>query len=212
MLLDNYIKISSEEKANVVSHVIALLILLGCIPILLFKAISLGSTSSIVGIGVFSLMILFCYSSSVRYHLANDSSDKYQWRKIDHICIYLLIGGSYTGYIMRFMDTPEGHMFLGLHWLIIIFGILKKIWFTGRFEIISVLSYLFLGWMVVFIYDDIVPQMNDVTYSLFWIGGLIYSFGVIFYTWNKLPYNHFIWHIFVFGGTFCHVLSLWVSL
>lgn len=210
-ILDNYNKISSEEKANVLSHAIALLIFLLGIPLLLFRAITHLEVASAFGFGVFSVMIFFGYFASVRYHLAFDATDKYQWRRIDHICIYLLIGGSYAGYILRFMNTPEGHMFLALHWLIIVFGILKKIWFTGKYEIISVLSYLFLGWMLVFIYDDIVPQMNATTYNLLWAGGICYSVGVIFYVWNKLEYNHFIWHLFVFGGTFCHFMSLWFS-
>ena len=212
MLLDNYRKISSEEKANVVSHAISLLVLLVGISLLMIKVGTQLHTSAIIGFGVFSLMTIFSYFASVRYHLAYETHDKYQWRRIDHICIYLLIGGSYTGYILRFMDTPEGHWFLGLHWLIILLGILKKVWFTGRFEIVSVLSYLFLGWMVVFIYDDIISEMNAITYNLLWIGGLSYSVGVIFYIWNTLPYNHFVWHLFVFGGTFCHFLSLWFSL
>ncbi len=212
MLLDNYRKISSEEKANVVSHAISLLVLLVGISLLMIKGGTQLHTSAIIGFGVFSLMTIFSYFASVRYHLAYETHDKYQWRRIDHICIYLLIGGSYTGYILRFMDTPEGHWFLGLHWLIILLGILKKVWFTGRFEIVSVLSYLFLGWMVVFIYDDIISEMNAITYNLLWIGGLSYSVGVIFYIWNTLPYNHFVWHLFVFAGTFCHFLSLWFSL
>ena len=212
MLLDKYNNISSEEKANVISHAIALLIFLACLPVLMFKTVGQLNIAPAIGFGVFSVMTIFCYFSSVRYHLAHETADKYWWRRVDHICIYLLIGGSYTGYILRFMDTPEGHMFLGLHWLIIVLGIFKKIWFTGRYEIVSVLSYLFLGWMLVFIYDDIIPEMNDLTYNLLWIGGLFYSGGVVFYIWNKLPYNHFIWHLFVFGGTFCHFISLWASL
>ena len=212
MLLDNYFKISTDEKANVISHAIALLIFLVGLPVLMSRAIDSLSTSSVIGFGVFSVMTIFGYFASVRYHLAHETNDKYQWRRIDHICIYLLIGGSYTGYILRFMDTPEGHMFLGLHWLIIILGILKKIWFTGRYELLSVLSYLFLGWMVVFIYEDITAEMTEMTYTLLWGGGLFYSVGVIFYVWDKLPFNHFIWHLFVFGGTFCHFLSFWASL
>ncbi len=210
MLLGNYSKISREEKANVLSHAIALLIFLFAIPVLLSKTWQ-DDNVSIIGFVVFSLMIIVCYFASVRYHLAHESNDKYWWRRIDHICIYLLIGGSYTGYILRFMDTPEGHLFLGLHWLVIVLGVLKKIWFTGKYEIVSVLSYLFLGWMVVFIYNDIVPQMNGSSYNLLWIGGVFYSVGVIFYIWDKLPYNHFIWHLFVFGGTLSHFIGLWVS-
>lgn len=212
VMLDNYSKISREEKANVVSHAVALLVFVVCLPLMMIEAISQSQVSIIVGLGIFSLMTVFGYFASVRYHLAYEKNDKYQWRRIDHICIYLLIGGSYTGYILRFMDTPEGHMFLGLHWLIIILGVLKKIWFTGRYEIISVLSYLFLGWMVVFIYEDITADMNNMTYNLLGLGGLSYSLGVIFYVWDRLPYNHYIWHLFVFGGTFCHFLSLWDSI
>lgn len=211
MVLDNYRKISREEKANVYSHALALLVFIFGIPFLIVKASNFLELASLIGFSIFSVMIFFGYFSSVRYHLAVETQDKYQWRRIDHICIYLLIGGSYTGYILRFMNTTEGYWFLALHWVIIALGILKKIWFTGRFEIVSVLSYLFLGWMVVFIYDDITAGMNPITYNLLWIGGLSYSVGVIFYVWNKLPYNHFIWHLFVFGGTFCHFLSMWYS-
>lgn len=211
MLLDNYRKISSEEKANVISHALALLVFIIGIPFLVIKANNHLSAASILGVSIFSMMIVFGYFSSVRYHLAYEINDKYQWRRIDHICIYLLIGGSYAGFILRYMNTSEGYWFLGLHWLIIALGILKKIWFTGKYEIISVLLYLFLGWMVVFIYADITAAMNGLNYTLLWMGGLSYSVGVIFYIWNRLPYNHFIWHLFVFGGTFCHFLSLWYS-
>lgn len=211
MLLDNYSRISTEEKANVISHALALVIFIFNIPILMAAAVEHLSTSSIAGFSIFSLMTLFGYFASVRYHIALAPDDKYWWRRIDHICIYLLIGGSYTAYILRFMDTTEGHMFLALHWFIIFFGVLKKVWFTGRYEIISVLSYLFLGWMVIFIYDDITVNMNALTYNMLWLGGISYSVGVVFYIWDRLPFNHFIWHIFVFGGTFCHFISLWVS-
>jgi len=211
MLLDNYRKISSEEKANVLSHALALLLFIIGIPFLLAKANNFIQSATLLGFFIFSVMIFLGYFSSVRYHLAVDNLDKYQWRRIDHICIYLLIGGSYAGYILRFMNTTEGYWFLALHWLIIALGILKKIWFTGRYEIISVLSYLFLGWMVVFIYDDITASMSALSYQLLWIGGLSYSVGVIFYIWNQLRFNHFIWHLFVFGGTLCHFLSLWFS-
>lgn len=209
MLLDNYLKVSREEKANVISHALALLVFVIAIPFLLMKGYYFESLATLLGFSIFSLMVVFGYFSSVRYHLAWETKDKYQWRRIDHICIYLLIGGSYAGFILRFMNTNEGYWFLALHWLIIVLGILKKVWFTGKYEIISVLSYLFLGWMVIFIFDDITKDMNPITFKFLWIGGLSYSVGVIFYIWNKLPYNHFIWHLFVFGGTLCHFLSLW---
>lgn len=212
MLIDNYKSISTEEKANVISHAVALVIFLFCIPLLIYGAINTQNLSTTLGVIIFFVMTIVGYFSSVRYHIAVEPIDKYHWRRIDHICIYLLIGGSYTAYILRFMDTSEGYLFLGLHWLIIVFGILKKVWFTGKYEFISVLSYLFLGWMVVFIYDDITAHMNDMTNTLLWSGGLFYSVGIIFYIWDRLPYNHFFWHLFVFGGTFCHFLSLWYSL
>jgi len=212
VLLDDYHKISREEKANVISHAIALVFFVVGIPLLLIKANTTLPSASILGFIIFSIMVIFGYFSSVRYHLAYQDVDKFNWRRIDHICIYLLIGGSYAGYILRFMNTNEGYIFLALHWVIIFFGILKKIWFTGRYEFVSVLSYLFLGWMVVFIYDDITAGMNELTNNLLWLGGVSYSVGVVFYIWNKLPYNHFIWHLFVFGGTLCHFLSFWSSI
>lgn len=210
MILDNYKKISIEEKANVWSHAIALIILLSLTPSLL-QANSLDRNAILIGFSVFIVMTIFSYFSSVRYHLAYEVRDKYNWRRIDHICIYLLIGGSYTAYILRFMNTEKGLIFLAVHWLVIALGITKKIWFTGRFEIVSVLSYLFLGWMVMFIYDDITADMSAMTYRFLYLGGAAYTIGVLFYIWDSLKFNHFIWHIFVFAGTLCHFISLMYS-
>jgi len=211
MFLDLYRSISAEEKANVWSHLIGLIILIGLMPFL-FSLTGNLSTMTIVGFVIFAVMVTFSYGSSVRYHLAHEVADKKNWRRVDHICIYLLIGGSYTAFILRFVDTSEGFMFLGLHWLIIVLGILKKIWFTGRYEFISVASYLFLGWMVVFIYNDITASMSEASYRYLWMGGASYTIGVLFYVWNSLKFNHFIWHLFVFGGTLCHFISLFLSI
>lgn len=211
MLLNNYKHLSDEEQANVLSHLVPLLLVILLAPFFISGTAGHLEYHSIIGYTTFIIFTIFTFFSSVRYHISIELQDKIKWRRVDHICIYLMIGSSYTAYILRFMYTDEGLMFLGLHWFIILLGILKKIWFTGRFEFISVASYLFLGWMVLFIYDDITAHMNIITYQFLWLGAASYTFGVIFYVWEKLKYHHLIWHIFVALGTACHLYSLWLS-
>lgn len=200
--------ISDQEKANVVTHQLALIILCSVMAFILFSVAIHWTFASLVGFLIFCVMIVFCYSSSIQYHLQSDPTSKKYWRRIDHICIYLLIGGSYTAFLMKYMYHPYGMQFLAIHWLIIILGILKKIWFTGRFELISVASYLLLGWMVMWIYDDITAVMSERALQYLILGGVCYSVGVIFYAWERYKYHHAIWHIFVFGGTLSHCISL----
>ena len=207
-MIDKYRNISIEEKANVWSHILGFGLFTILSIVLLLRSFGLNQAHIFVGFLIFSLMTLFSYFSSIRYHLAFEKRDKYNWRIVDHICIYLLIGGSYSAFILRFMYTDTGLLFLGLHWFIIVLGILKKVWFTGRFELLSIGSYLFLGWMVMFIYDDIIVDMSPISYRFLWIGAIYYTLGIVFYKWESLRFHHLIWHIFVIGGTLSHFISV----
>ena len=99
-----------------------------------------------------------------------------------------------------------------VHWGVIVLGILFKVFYTGKFEIFSTLLYLVLGWMVVFIYEDITRDMTSFALYTIMLGGLFYSVGVIFYVMNRIPYNHAIWHVFVLGGSISHYVSYYCSL
>ncbi|MBK8516464.1 MAG: hemolysin III family protein [Saprospiraceae bacterium] len=124
---------------------------------------------------------------------------------------FFLIGGTYTPFVLYYFNTKEGYAFLLLHWIIIAFGIMFKFIFKTRFEIVSLALYLILGWMVVFVFDEMSRNMPlKVEYWLI-AGGLSYTIGVFFYVKTKIPWSHTIWHIFVLMGCAGHFVALFLS-
>lgn len=200
-------QLSREEKANVYTHGLPFLFFAIILPIGLWQ--QHGSSLAILGGATFIATSLITYFCSTRYHMSL-GTDKVRWRIYDHTSIYLLIAGSYTAYILNFYNSAEGISFLCVHWVIALIGIINKLWNTGKYEWLSLVSYIALGWMVVFIYKDITAGMNDDQINMLWLGGAFYSTGVIFYLWERLSYHHAIWHIFVFAGTLSHAMGLFL--
>lgn len=203
----NFAALSLDEKANVWTHGIGLLLALIGIPFLLMHRMGLD----VLALSIFLVgMIIMFFSSSV-YHLANKDILKNKWRIVDHISIFLLIGSSYTAFILLYYPTPFGLKFLTAHWVIILFGIFFKLIFKTRFEIVSLSLYLCLGWMVIFIYQDVTANMSPIVENWLLAGSAFYTIGVLFYVQTKLAWHHAIWHIFVILGCASHYFALYLS-
>jgi hemolysin III len=196
----------------VITHGTGILLSLIGAPILLVLAWNNHTFIRLISIVIYSLTMLNTYISSTWYHWEKEEKKKYKLRIYDHISIYFLIGGTYTPFILIFYNQPIGHWFLAIHWGIIVLAILFKLFFIGRFEFVSIASYLFLGWSFVFIYEPITSAMNLQSKWFLIAGGLSYTVGIIFYKLDKMPYNHAIWHIFVLGGSIGHYLAIWYAL
>ena len=203
------IQSNHEELANAISHGIGFLLALILVPVLIAKA-SLQSTNLItIACAVFSFGFLMAYLSSTIYHLVQNPKSKKLLRVWDHISIFFLIGGTYTPVVCKFTDQQTAIIFLGIMWSLIIAGSVLKIFFTGRYDKLSTAIYVLLGWMVVFI---IKPLMAHMPLEVFWWilgGGIAYTFGVIFYKWHKLTFQHSIWHLFVLAGTLLQYVAVY---
>jgi hemolysin III len=200
-----YQNLTLDEKINVITHGFGLILALILSPILLFSE---AVSDRFLGLCIFVFGMVFMFFSSTFYHLANKEIRKNKWRLIDHISIFFLIGGTYTPFILFYYNTPEGLRFLMLHWIIIAFGVCFKLIFKTRFEIVSLVLYLVLGWMVVFIYDEISINMSPWVKFWLFMGGISYTVGVYFYVRTKIQWNHAIWHIFVILGCIGHYIAL----
>ena len=130
------------------------------------------------------------------------------WWMIDHIAIYLLIAGTYTPFVLLYYDGGLGWTVLCLVWGIALAGTVFKLFFTGRFERLSVALYLAMGWLLVPFAGPLLTAAPSGCLLLLAAGGLCYTGGVVFFAWNTLRYNHAIWHLFVLGGSVCHYLAL----
>ncbi|NUQ26161.1 MAG: hemolysin III family protein [Saprospiraceae bacterium] len=197
-----------EERINGLTHMLGIAFSLAAGPYVLYKAYMAGSLSLFASVGIFLAGMLLVYTFSTLYHLANDQKRKFLLLKLDHISIYFLIAGTYTPVIIKYTDTSTATLFLSIMWSIVVFGIFYKLFFINRSEVLSLILYLALGWMVVFVARPIAANMP---LSVFWwvlLGGLSYTAGVYFFVKDHRKYYHAIWHLFVLGGTASHFFAI----
>ena len=196
-----------EELWNTITHVIG--VPLGIIGlILLFENDTHKSDYSTMSIWFYGGSIILLYSASTIYHMVTRASWKPFLRKIDHISIYFLIAGTYTPVALISLINGAGWTMFWTVWGITAFGIILKVFFTGKFEILSLTLYLVMGWLVVFDYSNVVALHSSLGLTLLSLGGGCYTLGIIFYVGHKIPMNHAIWHIFVLAGSIFHFLFI----
>ena len=201
-------RIPHEELANSLTHGLGLALSVAGFAVLLVLAILHGSALRIVSCSVYGFTLVLLYTASTLYHSVRSGSLKNAFQVLDHSSIYLLIAGTYTPFMLVVLRGTWGWTLFGLVWGLSLLGILLKIFFTGHFKTVSTGLYVVTGWLVVI---AIKPLLADVPlHGLLWViaGGLLYTLGVVFYAWRKLPYNHAIWHVFVLGGSVCHYFAI----
>jgi hemolysin III len=200
---------AKEEIANSVTHGIgAALSAIGLILLVTLAAVY-GDGWRVVSFTIFGLSLLVLYSASTLYHSVRNPVWKRRLRVLDHASIYLLIAGSYTPFLLVHMrETSVGWLMLVIVWSMALLGIAFKTVFTGRFEIVATAAYVVMGWLALFGYREMMSAVPPGGVTLIFAGGITYTLGVIFYAWQKLPYNHAIWHLFVMGGSLFHFFAV----
>lgn len=201
-----------QEIANSLSHGVGILFAIIAIPILLSIAAASGNIAGIVGASIYGFSFLFMYTSSTLYHSFQQPNIKKILRTFDHISIYFLIAGSYTPFILIGMLNSTGIILLSILWSIVLLGTIFKIFFVGRFEIVSTTLYLGMGWIAVVVAKPFMEVLSTSTLSLIVAGGLLYTIGVFFYASKKLVYSHAIWHFFVLAASICHFVAVLLAL
>lgn len=202
------IKSIKEEVANMISHGVGLLFAFIASPFLIFQAIASGKIAYIIGISVFSFSFILVYFSSTLYHSSYSYSVRKFFRTMDHISIYFMIAGSYTPFILMHVQTKVGWTIFFIAWGMTAVGTVFKIFFTHKFKLVSTIAYLALGWMAVFLVKPLMAALPPESLAWLIAGGLSYTLGTIFYLWQNLKYNHFIWHLFVLGGSVSHFIAV----
>ncbi len=191
-----------EEKANFWTHILG--VIYGLIGI--YLSITDGKHWSAF---VFFLTCIILYSSSSLYHFATGKKQKMLFKKLDHISIYLLIAGTFTPFCFDLLSDEKIGQNLGFGiWGIALLGTIFKIFFTGKYEIISLASYLGMGWLGFLMFGRIGELAGTEVVNLLLYGGISYTVGVVFYVMRKLKYHHAIWHVFVLGGTVFHSFAI----
>ena len=197
-----------EELANALTHGAGLLASLIGIPILISAAIGRGDSWHIAGCTVFAVSLLGLYGASTLYHALPPCRAKHVFRLVDHAAIYLLIAGTYTPFTLVGLRDSVGAWLFGAIWTLALAGVVFKLFFTGRFKLLSTLIYVAMGWLVLAAIVPVFRALDGWTFGWLLAGGICYTLGTFFYHRPSLRYSHAIWHLFVIAGSVCHYVSV----
>lgn len=196
-----------EEKLNATTH--ALGVLFGILALVLLIVFDNQKTPwSLFSVIIYGISIIVLFAASTFYHAVKSEKRKHYFRIVDHISIYLLIAGTYTPVCLISIEQSLGWTLFFAVWGIAAFGVILKLFFTGRFEVFSTLLYLIMGWLIVFDFTSLSEAIGSDGILFIFAGGLAYTVGIIFYAVEKIPYNHVIWHLFVLAGAIFHFFMI----
>ena len=142
------------------------------------------------------------------YHSLSCKKAKYVFEILDHCTIYVLIAGTYTPFTLVALRGPWGWSLFGAVWGLAVLGTVFKAMFLSRFRVLSAVVYLLMGWLVVVAVRPLSQHVAAAGIGWLLAGGVIYSAGLIFYAWKKLPFHHTVWHVFVLVGSGCHFVAV----
>ena len=198
-----------EEKLNALTHAFGAVLGVIGLGLLLYHN-EQKTTWTIFSVLVYGISIIVLFTVSALYHYVTNEKRKEYLRIADHISIYLLIAGTYSPILLISLKHSLGWNLFLVVWGIAVFGLILKLFFTGKFELFSTVLYLVMGWLVVFDFSNLAEVIGENGVYFLFAGGLFYTVGIIFYAINKIPYNHVIWHLFVLAGAISHFLLIFL--
>jgi hemolysin III len=197
-----------EERIHAISHGVGFVAAVVGLVVLLVATFDHGPTTNLIAAAIFGITLTILYATSTLYHGLPESEYRQIFRKLDHIAIYLLIAGTYTPFVVIKMPGESGWTVLAIVWGLAALGIAQELVRNSTTRRTSLGLYLLMGWLAVFALQPLFKTLEPMGLALLVLGGLTYTVGVIFYVWQKLPYNHAVWHGFVLGGSTLHFASV----
>lgn len=198
-----------EEISNSISHGITALSAIGGMVVLLVFGAKSDKEWSLFSALFYGLSLVALYTFSTLYHSITHTKAKKVFNILDHCGIFLLIAGTYTPVLLISIGGFTGWLFFGIQWSMALIGILLKVFFTGKYNLLSTLLYAIMGWIIVFKIDLVKASLPDPAFWLLVSGGLTYTVGIIFYIVDtRMKYSHFIWHLFVMAGSILHFIMM----
>ena len=202
----------SERLFNTITHGIGSILSIVALVLMVVYASYNSDAWSIVGVSIFGSTLILLYMSSTLYHAFSNGRVKQIFKTLDQSFIYLLIAGTYTPVLLITLRNTLGWTVFVLVWAMAIGGIIHRIFFFDKLKKLSLVSYIVMGWLSLIVFKSLLNAAPAELVVWLLIGGAFYTGGLIFYSWEKLPFNHAIWHLFVLGGSFSHFMGIYLYL
>ncbi|MDM5248247.1 MULTISPECIES: hemolysin III family protein [unclassified Lysinibacillus] len=199
-MLDSFdYKTWKEELWNAITHGIGFIASIPALVVLILAAVQTGSAVQIITFSIFGASVIILFLMSTLLH-SMPKKYKHIFAILDHSSIYILIAGTYTPFLFIAVGGTLGITLLCIIWSLALLGVIFKCFFIHRFEKLSLIFYIGMGWLIIFAIKPVYLYLGFNGFALLLAGGLFYTIGAIFYAWRSLPYNHTIWHLFVLAG------------
>jgi hemolysin III len=197
-----------EELINALTHGLGVVASLIGGLILIALAMRHGDAWQIISAAVFAGSLVLLYAASTLYHAARRQALRARLQIVDHCAIFVLIAGTYTPFTLVSLRESWGWWLFGVVWALAGAGMIFKLFYTGRLQLLSTLMYIAMGWLAVVVIEPLLSLLP--ASALLWLlaGGISYTAGTFFYHNRRIPYAHAIWHLFVLGGSTCHFIAV----
>ncbi len=197
-----------EEVANSVTHGLGLLASIAGAVVLVSLSAERGDAWQVASAAVYGATLVALYAASTLYHALKGTGARGVLRIVDHCAIFLLIAGTYTPVTLVGMRGGWGWTLFGIAWVLAAVGILFKVFAAGRFGALSTAAYISMGWLCIVAAKPMLVLLSPGALALLGAGGILYTAGTVFYRWERVPYSHAVWHLFVVAGSVCHYLAI----
>jgi len=200
-----------EEFVSFITHGVGALLACGALAVLIALASLYGDARRIVAVAVYGVTLVTLYLASTLYHACAADRRPLAKRRLqlfDHISIYALIAGTYTPFLLVLIRGGWGWSLFGVLWGLAAAGTLFKLVFGSRYDVVSTLVYVAMGWSGLLAAGPLLTHLPGGAIAWILAGGIAYTAGVVFYLWDRLPFNHAVWHCFVLAGSACHFIAV----
>lgn len=198
-----------EERINIISHAIGFLLSIVALVLLVKKANLYGNSRDVLSVSIYGTSLIVLYAASTLFHSAKHGLLRKRFQIFDHAAIFVLIAGTYTPFALIALPDSTGKLLFIIVWAFALVGVILKLFFTGKYDTISTILYVLMGWLIVFV---VKPLINSLPLEgLYWLlaGGISYTIGAVLYSMKRIKYNHATFHMFVLIGSFCHFYSIY---
>jgi hemolysin III len=207
-MADTHVYTRREEMANAITHGFGTAISVAGLVLLIVFSVLKGTPWHVVSFTIYGVTMVLLYTASTLVHSFPEGKVKDLFETFDHSCIYLFIAGTYTAILLSTLRNPLGWSMFGIVWGLAVGGVVFKAFFTKKFLVLSTLFYVAMGWLIIFIWQPLATLLMPGGIRLLIIGGLLFTFGAVFYVWRGFPYHHAVWHLFVLAGSICHYFAI----